>query len=321
MTKSTVILVSGEPIAAYGFAGGHPFGPDRHDAFMREFVAVGLQSQVMHREPRQATDAELTSFHTARYVEFVRERCGGGIGFLDGGDTPAQRGMFESASFVVGATLVAVDAIVNGQARRAFVPIAGLHHAAREAAAGFCIFNDIGVAIEQLRARYGIRRVAYVDIDAHHGDGVYYGFADDPDVVFADIHEDGSSLYPGTGSADEIGIGAAMGSKLHLPMPAGGNDTHFQEAWVRVMAHIEAAQPEFIILQCGADSIAGDPLTHLQFSPQAHARATRDLCALAERLGHGRLLALGGGGYNRRNLAVTWTGVVREMVGAETRDV
>lgn len=314
--SSKPLLVSGETIAAYGFAGGHPFGPDRHDAFMREFVAAGLQSRVMHREPRLATDAELTSFHTSRYVEFVRERSGAGIGFLDGGDTPAQRGMFESASYVVGATLVAVDAIVSGHARRAFVPIAGLHHAAREAAAGFCVFNDIGVAIEQLRARYGVRRVAYVDIDAHHGDGVYYGFADDPDVVFADIHEDGSSLYPGTGSADEVGLGLAVGAKLHVPLPAGATDAHFDEAWVRVMEHIEAAQPEFIILQCGADSIAGDPLTHLQFSPQAHARATRDLCALAERLGHGRLLALGGGGYNRRNLAVTWTGVVQAMASA-----
>jgi acetoin utilization protein AcuC len=311
-----VMLVSGEPIAAYGFAGGHPFGPDRHDAFMREFVASGLQSRVIAGEPRQASDAELCSFHTPRYVEFVRERCGAGIGFLDGGDTPAQRGMFESAATVVGATLVGADAIMRGQARYAFVPIAGLHHAARAAAAGFCVFNDIGVAIEQLRARYGVRRVAYVDIDAHHGDGVYYGFVDDPDVAFADIHEDGSSLYPGTGSADEIGVGSAAGAKLHLPVPAGATDVDFQAAWVRVLAHIEAARPEFIILQCGADSIAGDPLTHLQFSPQAHAQAAQDLCAMAERLGHGRLLGLGGGGYNRRNLAVTWTGVVRAMVAA-----
>jgi acetoin utilization protein AcuC len=224
--------------------------------------------------------------------------------------------LFESAAAVVGATLVGVDAIMRGQARYAFVPIAGLHHAAREAAAGFCVFNDIGIAIEQLRARYGVRRVAYVDIDAHHGDGVYYGFVDDPDVVFADIHEDGSSLYPGTGSVDEIGVGSAAGVKLHLPVPAGATDAEFQAAWARVLVHIEAASPEFIILQCGADSIAGDPLTHLQFSPQAHAQAAQDLCAMAERLGHGRLLGLGGGGYNRRNLAVTWTGVVRAMVAA-----
>jgi acetoin utilization protein AcuC len=314
------MLVSGATIAAYGFAGGHQFGPDRHAAFMGEFTTSGLHSQVMHGEPRLASDAELGSFHSANYIEFVRERCGAGYGFLDGGDTPAQRGMFESACYVVGATLFATDAIMRAQVRRAFVPIAGLHHAARAAAAGFCVFNDIGVAIEQLRSRYNVRRVAYVDIDAHHGDGVYYGFQDDPDLVFADIHEDGGSLYPGTGASDEIGVGAAAGTKLNLPMPAGATDTHFQDAWSRVLAHVEAGNPEFIILQCGADSIAGDPLTHLQFSPQAHAQAARELCALAERVGHGRVLALGGGGYNRRNLAVAWTGVLREMVAAGTRD-
>jgi acetoin utilization protein AcuC len=315
MSTAKVMLVSGDTIAAYGFAGGHQFGPDRHAAFMSEFKSRGLHARVVHGEPRLASDAELTSFHSSRYIEFVRDRCGAGYGFLDGGDTPAQRGLFESAGYVVGATLSAVDAIMRDQVRRAFVPIAGLHHAARDAAAGFCVFNDIGVAIEQLRSRHGVRRVAYIDIDAHHGDGVYYGFQDDPNVVFADIHEDGASLYPGTGAADEVGVGAAAGTKLNLPMPSGATDAHFQSAWLQVLAHVEAARPEFLILQCGADSIAGDPLTHMQFTPQAHAQAARDLCALAERLGHGRVLALGGGGYNRRNLAVAWTGVVREMVG------
>jgi acetoin utilization protein AcuC len=309
-----VLLVSGDSIARYGFSGGHPFGPDRHDAFMQEFRGSGLQALVTPGEPRAATESELISFHTRRYVEFVRERCASGLGFLDGGDTPAQRGLFDAASNVVGATLVAVDGLLSQRARRAFVPIAGLHHAARDAAAGFCVFNDIGVAIEQLRVRYGIKRIGYVDIDAHHGDGVYYGFADDPDVIFADLHEDGRSLYPGTGSADEVGTGRAVGTKLNLPLPAGADDRVFDIAWRKALAHLEASQPEFLILQCGADSIAGDPITHLQFSPDCHARAARELCDLADRIGHGRVLALGGGGYNRRNLAIAWTGVVRAML-------
>jgi acetoin utilization protein AcuC len=316
MSGPSTMLVTGDAIAAYGFPGGHPFGQDRHAAFINEFESSGLRSRVLHGEPRLATDAELQSFHTRRYVEFVRERCGAGLGFLDGGDTPAQRGLFESASHVVGATLVATEAIMRGDVRRAFVPIAGLHHAAREAAAGFCVFNDIGVAIEQVRARHGVKRIAYVDIDAHHGDGVYYGFETDADVIFADLHEDGATLYPGTGAADEAGLGAAKGTKLNIPMRAGSGDAQFQSEWARVLAHVEAGKPDFVILQCGADSIAGDPITHMQFSPDAHARAARDLIALAERLGHGRVLALGGGGYNRRNLAVAWTGVVREMVAA-----
>lgn len=310
-----MLLVSGETIAAYGFANGHPFGPDRHDAFMRECKSSGVLARVAGGEPRAATTEELASFHSPRYIEFVRERCAAGLGFLDGGDTPAQRGLFESASQVVGSTLVAMEAIMRGDVRRAFVPIAGLHHAARDAAAGFCVFNDIGVAVEQLRARHGVKRIAYVDIDAHHGDGVYYAFDSDPDLIFADIHEDGDSLYPGTGSSDEVGTGEAAGTKLNLPMPAGATDEHFKAAWAQALAHVEAGNPDFIVLQCGADSIAGDPITHLQFSPAAHAQAARDLCVLADRLGHGRVLGLGGGGYNRRNLAVAWTGVVREMVG------
>jgi acetoin utilization protein AcuC len=309
-----VLLVSGQEIARYGFNGGHPFGPDRHDAFMREVRSSGLESALLHDEPRMASEAELTSFHTARYVAFVRDRCAVGVGYLDGGDTPAQRGIFESASYVVGATLNAVDAVMTGRVRRAFVPIAGLHHAARDAAAGFCVLNDIGVAIEQLRARYGIQRVGYIDIDAHHGDGVYYGFADDPSVFIADIHEDGATLYPGTGAERETGKGSALGTKLNLPVSAGANDEVFESVWTRALRHIEIAQPEFLILQCGADSIAGDPITHLQFSPQAHALAARDLCRLADTLGHGRVIGLGGGGYNRHNLAVAWTGVAREFL-------
>jgi acetoin utilization protein AcuC len=309
-----VLLVAGDAIARYGFSGGHPFGPDRHAAFMQEFRAAGLEPQVMNAEARAASNGELASFHTQRYVDFVRDRCASGLGFLDGGDTPAQRGLFDAACNVVGATLVAVEALMTRQARRAFVPIAGLHHAARDAAAGFCVFNDIGVAIEQLRARHGVKRVGYVDIDAHHGDGVYYGFANDPEVILADIHEDGRTLYPGTGSADETGSGGAVGTKLNLPVPAGADDTVFKAVWARALAHLERSKPEFLILQCGADSIAADPLTHLQFSPQAHVQAASELCALAERIGHGRVLALGGGGYNRRNLAVAWTGVVRALL-------
>lgn len=309
-----VLLVSGEQIARYGFSGGHQFGPDRHDAFMHEFRKNGLDSQVAHAAPRIATDAELLSFHTSGYIDFARERCSAGIGYLDGGDTPAQKGIFESACYVVGATLVAVDAMMTDRARKAFVPIAGLHHATREGAAGFCVLNDIGVAIEQLRSKYGIKRVAYVDIDAHHGDGVYYPFIDDPFVVLADTHEDGSTLYPGTGGAHEIGTGAAVGAKLNLPLPAGADDAVFDIAWARALKHIETANPEFIILQCGADSIAEDPITHLRLSPRSHAKAARDLCSIAEKQGHGRVLALGGGGYNRRNLAIAWTGVVRELL-------
>jgi len=310
--RNVAVIVS-DRLARYGFGDGHPFGPDRLAAFVREFSARGLEGRVQLLEPRTASDAELRSFHSTDYLDFVRERSESGTGLLDAGDTPAFKGVYEAAAGVVGATLAAKDAIMAGECRRAFVPIAGLHHAARNRAAGFCVFNDCGVAIEQLKLA-GLKRVAYVDIDAHHGDGVFYAFEDDAAVVFADLHEDGRYLYPGTGSAGETGRGAAVGMKLNVPLPPGADDEVFATVWPRVTAHLAKFSPEFVILQCGADSLEGDPITHLRFSPRTHGRAARELAQLAEALGHGRVLALGGGGYNRANLANAWTAVVENLL-------
>jgi acetoin utilization protein AcuC len=312
--SAAVLLVAGDQIARYGFGDGHPFGPDRHDVFMRELHEAGLDGRVRRGSPRLATREELEFFHTSEYVDLVRERSVSGHGYLDAGDTPAWKGVYEAASYVVGATLKAVDAVMAGSARRAFIPIAGLHHAARERAAGFCVFNDCGVAIEFLRRKHGLRRIAYVDIDAHHGDGVFYGFEADPELLFADLHEDGRYLYPGTGATVESGIGPAAGTKLNIPLPPGAGDHEFRTAWEKVEAYLEAGRPEFILLQCGADSVAGDPITHLRFTEEAHAHAAARLCAIADSLGHGRVVAMGGGGYNRRNLARAWTRVVGSLL-------
>jgi acetoin utilization protein AcuC len=241
-------------------------------------------------------------------------KSGDGQGRLDGGDTPAFRGCYEATSRVVGATLEAAQAMMQGEAERAFVPIAGLHHATRDGAAGFCIFNDIGVLIEQLRRVANLTRIAYVDIDAHHGDGVFYAFESEPAVIIADLHEDGEFLYPGTGRVEETGTHLALGSKLNIPLEPGADDAAFAAAWEPVIAHVERYQPEFIILQCGTDSMAGDPITHLALTEASHARAAADLGALADRLGHGRLLALGGGGYNRGNIARGWNAVVEALL-------
>jgi acetoin utilization protein AcuC len=313
-----VAVVVSERLARYGFGDGHPFGPDRHAAFVREFEARGLAQNRRIRllEPRTASYEELLAFHTAAYVDFVRERSVSGQGFLDAGDTPAFRGVYEAAAVVVGATLTAAESIMAGDSRRAFVPIAGLHHAARGKAAGFCVFNDCGIAIEQLRSRFGLERIAYVDIDAHHGDGVFYGFEDDAGIIFADLHEDGRYLYPGTGAADEKGQGEARGTKLNVPLPPGADDSVFERSWPAVIEHLERHDPQFIILQCGADSLEGDPITHLRLSARSHGRAARELSQLAERLGHGRVLALGGGGYNRTNLAQAWNAVVENLMPA-----
>ena len=314
MDNTNLGVVVSERLARYGFGDGHPFGPDRYAAFLREFESRGFHRRALILEPRDASYDELVAFHTAVYVDLVRERSVSGQGFLDAGDTPAFRGVYEAAAVVVGATLNAAAAMMDGQCRRAFVPIAGLHHAGRDHAAGFCVFNDCGVAIELLRTNSGLERIAYVDIDAHHGDGVFYAFEHDPGVIFADMHEDGRYLYPGTGARTETGKGAAEGTKLNLPMLPGSDDAAFDGVWPEVMAHVEKFEPHFIILQCGADSLEGDPITHLRYSARSHGKAARELAQLADRLGHGRVLGLGGGGYNRLNLAQAWAAVVENLL-------
>jgi acetoin utilization protein AcuC len=313
-SRDIVTIYAGPAVAAYGFGDGHPFGRDRHDAFWNEAVRRGLDRRVERGTLRAATRAELERFHTRRFLDFIEERCRAGRGFLDDGDTPAEPGLFEAACQVAGATLNACADVATGRSRRAFVPIGGLHHAGRNHAAGFCVLNDIGVAVEALRAEHGIRRVAYVDVDAHHGDGVFYGFEEDPDLIFADLHEDGRFLYPGTGAANETGLAEAIGTKLNIPMPPGADDEAFMAAWQRVEAHLDAYRPDFILLQCGADSLGGDPITHLAYTPAAHAHAARRLRELADECCDGRLVALGGGGYNRTNIAAGWCAVLEALV-------
>lgn len=306
----------GEQIARYGFGRSHPFGTDRLDAFWAGMQRSALADQVQVQAPVLASRELIESFHTPEYVDRVVEASATGAGYLDYGDTPAFEGVYEAAAHVVGSTLDAVDRLMAGELQRAFVPIAGLHHARRHTAGGFCVFNDCGVAIERLRAKHGIERIAYVDIDAHHGDGVYYDFEHEPGVIVGDIHEDGRFLYPGTGWPHERGSGEAEGSKLNLPLPPGARDELFLQAWELVEAHVDAAAPGFILFQCGADGLAGDPLTHLELSAAVHRHAAERLCELADRHSGGRLLALGGGGYSHRDLADAWCAVVAALVSS-----
>ncbi|MEO5376629.1 MAG: acetoin utilization protein AcuC [Magnetococcus sp. DMHC-6] len=314
MTASVVRVYIGEEIGRYGFGHGHPFGPHRMDAFWAEANRQGLSSLVEVSPPVLASEEALVRFHTQSYVDQVRRQSLSGNGFLDYGDTPAFLGVYEAAAHVVGSALDATAAILSGRCRRAFVPIAGLHHARPERAAGFCVFNDCGVVIAALRAEFGLTRIAYVDIDAHHGDGVFYPFEKDPDLYFADIHEDGRFLYPGTGAAHESGLGLAKGHKLNIPLPPGSDDGAFFQAWEQIESFLIQVEPEFFLLQCGADSIDGDPITHLRFSSAAHGHAAARLSGLAEKLGHGRVLAVGGGGYNTKNLAQGWCAVVKGLL-------
>ncbi|MBD3670017.1 MAG: acetoin utilization protein AcuC [Gammaproteobacteria bacterium] len=301
-------------LGQYHFGVEHPFGPGRYPAFYDEFMRRGLAHSVSVRSARVASVEDIARFHTRDYINKVQTLSELGEGVLDYGDTPAVPGIYEAAATVVGTSLDAMEQVMTGDCTRAFVPIAGLHHASPERAAGFCVFNDVGVVIESLRARYGIQRIAYVDIDAHHGDGVFYAYVSDPNLIIADMHEDGRHLYPGTGHAEETGQGQARGSKLNIPLPPGADDEMALDLWEAAEDFIDASQPEFILLQCGADSLDGDPITHLKLSGEFHAYVARRLVELAGRHAEGRILAMGGGGYAPGNIAEAWNNVIEAML-------
>jgi len=244
MGKNQVGLYTGQELAKYGFPGGHPFALSRHDAFLEQMNADPALSQLRHYNPVAADAETISLFHTMEYIHFVKQKSDSGYGALDGGDTPVFPGVYEAASFVAGSAMDAVKRIVAGEIKRAFIPIAGLHHARRDRASGFCVFNDCGIVLEYLIGNCNMKKVAYIDIDAHHGDGVYYGFENDERVIFADIHEDGRYLFPGTGFAHEAGLDRAKGTKLNIEMNPGDGDEEFFESWDTVVEFIEKHEPE-----------------------------------------------------------------------------
>jgi len=318
MCKTAVFF--GEELASYGFGNSHPFNSNRIFAFWSMFKSLNLEKSIQIRieKPEIAQEAILLEFHDKDYVHLIQQVSKQGTGFLDLGDTPAFKGVYEASCYVVGTSLKALDLIMGKTdgILHAFNPIGGLHHARRNSAGGFCVFNDIGIVSLVARKKYGIKKIAYVDIDAHHGDGVFYEFENDPNLFIADIHEDGRYLYPGTGSASEIGLGVAKGTKLNIPLLPNSTDKDFVTAFGTIEDFIDRiVKPELIILQCGADSIDGDPLTHLKFSSKAHRSAADKLHQLSHKYCDGKIIAFGGGGYNPLNIANAWTQVVMSLIG------
>jgi acetoin utilization protein AcuC len=317
MCKTAVFF--GQELARYSFGTLHPFNSDRIFAFWSKFNDLGLgqSSQSVVFQPVMANEDTILQFHDEEYVSLVRAKSKEGSGFLDRGDTPAFKGVYEASCFVVGTSLKALELVMEKKdgITHAFNPIGGLHHARRKSAGGFCVFNDIGIMMLEARKRYGVDRICYVDIDAHHGDGVYYEFMNDPHIYIADIHEDGRFLFPGTGNEQEIGTGDARGTKINICLSPQSTDSDFLLAFKRVEDFIDTvAKPELVILQCGADCIEGDPLTHLRYSAMAHRFASEKLHELAHKFSDKRLIALGGGGYNQHNIGNGWTAVVKSLL-------
>jgi acetoin utilization protein AcuC len=323
-----VVLVYSPEIVAYDHGSDHPLKPVRV-MLTRELIRVyGLIDgrRVEEVPARVATDDELRLVHTDRYLDAVR-RAGDGepgnwfrFGFGPG-DNPIFPGMHEASARVAGASLVAAEGVLSGRAEHAFNPAGGLHHAMPERASGFCVYDDPAVAIAWLLDQ-GVDRIAYVDVDVHHGDGPQAIFWEDPRVLTISIHESGRYLFPGTGFADERGGGDAEGSKVNVPLPPGTGDDGWLEAFRAVVPPlVRAWRPDVLVTQLGCDTHHTDPLAHLALSTRAYRAAAVVLHDLAHSGAGGRWVATGGGGYQwARVVPRAWTIYFSEMAERRVPD-
>ena len=316
VTRCRLGVSFGQESYLYSFPTGNPMNASRLTRFA-EFLDArakgGPGLQLVN--PLPCSEKELLAFHTQEYIDHVKEASKAGVGLLDSGDTPAFEGVYEASLFPVGNTLNGLRLIMEGKVDHFFNPVGGLHHSSPSEARGFCVFNDSVIAISRALGEYKLRGVAYVDIDAHHGDGVYYEFEQDPRVIIGDIHEDGNYLYPGTGMEYEAGKGFGAGTKMNVGLAPGSGDKEFFEAFDRVVEFVRKARPEMIFFQCGADGLAGDPITDLRYTSAVHHYASKRLHELAHEVCEGRILAMGGGGYSPENVSAAWGKVAEELSG------
>lgn len=279
--------------------------PDRLDLTARLARSLGLLDlgHVRVAAPEVASDVELLTVHSADFVAAVRSVSADptaadesrGLGTED---DPAFAGMHEAAARMAGGSLLAAAAILDGSAARAVNFSGGLHHASRDRASGFCIYNDAALAVQRLLDG-GVLRVAYIDLDAHHGDGTQSIFWDDPRVLTISIHETGRSLFPGTGFANEIGGPNALGSAVNVALPAGTGDSGWLRAFHAIVPQLVGAfEPEVIVSQHGCDAHRLDLLTHLNISVDGLREAATAVGNLASRYCGNRWISTGGGGYN-----------------------
>lgn len=282
--------------------GDHPLDPVRLEltvALARDLGVLGRPGVTVEK-PAPATDAEILTVHTAEYIAAVKE-AGGDPGFTGYGfgssDNPTFPRMHEASALVCGATRRAAEAVWSGETKRAVNVAGGLHHAMPGYASGFCVYNDPAVAIKRL-LELGAERVAYVDIDVHHGDGVQEVFYTDPRVLTVSLHESPMVLFPGTGFPAETGGEGAEGSAVNVALPPGTGDAGWLRAFHAVVPGLlRAFRPQVLVTQCGADAHRLDPLAHLQLTVDGQRAAYLALRDLAEEVADGRWVATGGGGY------------------------
>jgi acetoin utilization protein AcuC len=317
-----VDVVWDESFLAYNFGPTHPMSPVRVDLTIRLARELGVLDHAGVRiiDAQPASDELLRLVHVQGYIDAVKEAGHTGktnlIRGLGDDDNPVFPSMHEASAHIVGATVACAAAVLNGQVEHAVNVTGGLHHAMPDHASGFCVYNDPAVAIAWLLAS-GVQRVAYVDVDVHHGDGVERVFYDDPRVMTVSLHESGRTLWPGTGWPDRCGGPAALGTAVNVALPAGTGDDRWLRAFHAIVPPlVEAFAPQFLVTQHGADTHLLDPLADLALTVDAQRAAAVELHALAHRFTGGRWLATGGGGYEVVDVVPrAWTHLIAEAVG------
>ncbi|MGA9311367.1 MAG: acetoin utilization protein AcuC [Pseudonocardiaceae bacterium] len=299
MSASRAVVVWDDALLGYDLGSWHPLNPVRLDLTIRLARSLGVLDGVQPLAPVPATDDELHTVHSDDYVAAVKQASRGYVGHgLGTPDNPVFHRMHEASALVAGGSLMAAEEILAGRTARAVNIAGGLHHAMRDHASGFCVYNDCALAIRRLLDG-GVSRVAYVDIDVHHGDGVQEAFADDRRVLTISLHQHPATLFPGTGNSTDIGAPGAEGSAVNVPLPPGTGDDSWLRAFHAVVpALLRAFQPEVLVTQHGADTHVEDPLANLALSVDGQRAAHRALANLADTTAGGRWLALGGGGYS-----------------------
>ncbi|MBI1378956.1 MAG: acetoin utilization protein AcuC [Frankiales bacterium] len=322
MTGQSAVVWDDE-LAAYDFGPGHPLAPIRVQLAMRLARDLGLLEgdDVTVVPPDPVDDDMLRTVHDAEYVESVRASSADparhdlhrGLGT---DDVPTFRGMHEASRDVCGATLAAVRAVHEGRALHALNLAGGLHHAMPGAASGFCVYNDLALGIRWLLDQ-GVERIAYVDVDVHHGDGVQAAFWDDPRVLTISIHESGRALFPGTGFPMEVGGPDAIGYAVNVALPPGIRDDGWLRAFDGVVPPLlREFAPEILVTQQGCDTHEDDPLAHLALSVDGQRTTYHLLHELAHEVAGGRWVATGGGGYSWIDVVPrAWAHLAGEVVG------
>ncbi|MHA1607510.1 MAG: acetoin utilization protein AcuC [Candidatus Freyarchaeota archaeon] len=313
-----VALVYSDEYLKYFLGKSHPLRPQRLKLTVELMREIGLldHPDLVLVEPRMASLDELKLVHSDAYLQRVKEMDKLGRGYLDYGDTPAFRGMFEASSLIVGGSIKAAELIVGGRVLHSFNIGGGLHHAARDRAAGFCIFNDVAITARYLQKKHGFKRIMIVDIDCHHADGTQEVFYSDPSVLTVSFHEDGRFLYPGSGFIEEVGAGEGRGYSVNVPLPPYTFTEAYLYAYKEIVPPlVESYKPEIIIQQCGVDTHFRDPLTTEAVSLDCYEKIIEILHDLAHKTTRGKLILLGGGGYEIGCVAKAWTLITCKILG------